>query len=473
MPRNVFLALLLLLSSLLGSAAWAQKSPRASAPNPRLTFAPAVQKTAPSVVTIYTAKAVANPTAGNDFRTNPALTQMFDQSTKNRIQRSLGSGVLVGAKEYPSGLVITNGHVIQGASAIKVGLPDGREFPATLLGQDEKLDLAILKLTNTASEPLPTASFGNSDNLQVGDVVLALGNPFGLGQSVSFGVVSAVERSAAALSPYARFIQTDAPINPGNSGGALIDSTGAVVGINSGIFSRTGASIGVGFAIPSKLVQRVIADIASTGQVIRPWLGAEGQAISPRVAEQLALPGAQGVLLTAVIPGSPAALGGLQVGDVILRLAGQEISDPSSLNEYILSMPNLLNTPTSLLYWRSGKMLQARVTLTALPPRAITQQRTLSGYHPLVGHTFEPLSPGLNVELDLALPTVGVAIVAVPTQQPLPAFPLQFQVGDVILSINGHTVRTIAGLESALASSRQTWEISYQRQGQTRRVVVR
>lgn len=433
--------------------------------NTRVTFAHAVRAAEPSVVNIYAAKVV---TARTIPAQDPGLQRLLpaDGPARERVERSLGSGVIV----RDDGIVVTNLHVIEGAQAIKVVLSDGREFGARLVGQDDKLDVAVLRM-DTQGTRVPAARFGNSDTLQVGDVVLALGNPFGVGQSVSFGIVSAVQRSAAPLSPYARFIQTDAPINPGNSGGALVDSTGAVVGINSGIFSKSGVSNGIGFAIPASLVQRIVGDIVATGSVVRPWFGAEGQAMGPTLAKELGLPDSRGVLLTGVLPGSPAAEAGLQRGDVLLNLAGQAVDNPAALNEQILATPNLLGKATALTYWRGGRRLDTTVVLTALPPRATNAQVIVKGYNPLAGVTLEPLSPALNVDLGLAMSTKGVAVVDVPAQ-PLAAFKVGVQPGDMLMAINGNTIREPGDVQGALDSSRTKWELRYMRKGRVVNVVV-
>jgi serine protease Do len=447
---------------LLAQGAWAE---RANMADTRVTFAHAVKMAEPSVVNIYAAKVVGGRSAlARDPRFETLLPG--DSAARERIEKSLGSGVIVRS----DGIVVTNLHVIEGASAIKVVLSDGREFAARTVGRDDKLDLAVLRLQVTSNERLPAATFGDSDSLQMGDVVLALGNPFGIGQSVSFGIVSAVERSAAALSPYARFIQTDAPINPGNSGGALIDSTGKVVGINSGIFSKSGASNGIGFAIPASLVQRVVGDIVTTGSVVRPWFGAEGQALTDDVARTLGLATTRGVQLTGVLPGSPAAAAGLRRGDVLLTLAGQPVADPSDLNGQILATPNLLNKAAEVTYRRGTRTEVTRVTLTALPPRAA--QQIIKGYNPLTGTTVEELTPALNVELGLPLSTKGVAVTAVPARPPLAAFGLSLEPGDLILAINGNTIAAPRDVQGALDSSRQQWQLRFQRKGRVLQIMT-
>lgn len=429
----------------------------------RVTFSSAVKKAEASVVNIYAARV--------NRAARPALQDMapMDVRSNDRIARSLGSGVIVRS----SGIVVTNLHVIEGAQAIKVVLNDGREFAAKQVGKDEKLDLAVLQVFRASNEKLPAARFGDSDSLAVGDVVLAIGNPFGIGRSVSFGIVSAVERSAMALSPYARFIQTDASINPGNSGGALVDSTGALVGVNAGIFSKNGASNGIGFAIPASLVQRVVDDIVNTGSVVRPWFGAEGTMVTDLAAREAGLPRAQGVQLTGVLPGSPAMLAGLKVGDVITRLDSNAIENPADLNEQILAMPNLLNKEAKLEYWRNGQRVQTTVMLTALPERKTGAQVLVKGYNPMNGVKVEELGPALATELKLPLGTKGVVAVDVPGAPVLEAFAMPVQYGDLIMAINGNTIRTVNDVQGALDSSRNEWIFRLMRGGRVVNIQTR
>lgn len=284
-----------------------------AAPAERASYNDAVRVAMPAVVSIYTAKKVPE---SQQIYPDAVRNKLFSGQTsaaapvKAKIEKSLGSGVVIDA----SGVVVTNLHVLAGAVDMTVALGDGREFKVVGIRGDERLDLAVLKLALPAGVTLPRIRFGNSDSLQVGDVVLALGNPYGIGQSATMGVVSAVNRSAAGLSPYGQFIQTDAAINPGNSGGALIDSTGALVGVNTAIFTKSGGNQGISFAIPANLVGRAARDLVTTGSVRRPWLGAEGETVSDAVGDKLGLTPARGVLVHSVLGGSPAANAGLRVG---------------------------------------------------------------------------------------------------------------------------------------------------------------
>ena len=262
----------------------------------QLSFAPLVKETAPAVVNVYAskkAKATRSP-----FEGDPFFEQFFGRKMRPRAQNSLGSGVLVD----PSGVVVTNFHVIRGADEVKVALADGREFASKVLLKDESLDLAILKIDSP--EPFPVVPIGDSDALQIGDLVLAIGNPFGVGQTTTSGIVSALARSHVGVSDFGFFIQTDAAINPGNSGGALINMAGQLVGINTAIFSRSGGSIGIGFAIPSNMV-RAVAEAAKNGSDYfeRPYVGAEFEAVTPQIAESLGMARPIGALVASVVDG--------------------------------------------------------------------------------------------------------------------------------------------------------------------------
>lgn len=454
----------ILLAALATTTLYAQStSERATATGTRTSFARAVQAINPAVVNIFAARRVIDRAAVAD----PMFAQMLGGTMlQQRVQRSLGSGLIVD----PSGLMVTNLHVIQGAEAMKIVLSDGREVSAKLVNSDEKLDLALLKIDLPPDAKIPAIRWGDSDSLQVGDVVLAVGNPFGIGQSVSMGVVSAVDRSNAALSQYGQFIQTDAAVNPGNSGGALVDSTGAVVGINTAIFSKTGNSIGISFAIPSNLVRAVVRDIATDGQVNRPWLGAVGQNVTPALAERLNLPRAQGVVINDIVPGSPAAVAGLKNGDVITAMDGKLITDPAALNERVVAAADLTGRTSQLTVWREGAQQMVNVRFESLPPRRESERVTIASTGPLSGFVMEPLSPALNVELDLPMNTEGVAVVG--RQQGTGGWVVPLQTGDVLLSINGKNVRTPADVQNASKARVRQWQLRFQRQGKVITAVV-
>lgn len=434
---------------------------REDAVQTRTSFARAVREAAPAVVNIYAAKRVMQ-------RVGPAFDDpLFDQlfagqgPMRAKVERSLGSGVIVDA----GGVVVTNLHVVEGAEAMKIVLADGREFSARLINSDPKLDLAVLRMEAPNGMRFPAARFGDSDTLQVGDVVLAVGNPFGIGQSVSMGVVSAVDRSNAALSQFGQFIQTDVAVNPGNSGGALIDSTGALVGVNTAIFTKTGGSVGISFAIPASLVRAVVRDIVTTGHVTRPWFGGTGQAVNPTLANKLALPRAQGVLLSDVMAGSPAAKAGIKAGDVVVALDGKAVSDPSALNERILATPNLIGRSIPIGIWREGALKTLDITFEALPERDASKRVTLGGVGPLAGAVVEQLSPALNVEIDLPVDAEGVAIINPPTTDDRRYGMLvrSLRAGDILLEVNQRRIRTVADATRAANERDQSWSLKLQR----------
>ena len=303
---RIFTALLVLWAATATAVAQDRRVP-ASAAELRLSYAPIVQRVQPAVVNVYAAKVVQDR---NPLLDDPIFRRFFGVPGQQpeQMQRSLGSGVMVD----PSGLVVTNVHVIEGADQVKVSLSDKREFEAEIVLKDTRSDLAVLRLKD-AHEKFPTLDFANSDELMVGDVVLAIGNPFGVGQTVTHGIISALARTQVGITDYQFFIQTDAAINPGNSGGALVDMTGKLAGINTAIFSRSGGSQGIGFAIPANMVRVVVASAKSGGKAVkRPWLGARLQAVTPEIAETLGLRLPTGALVASVVPGSPAARAGLK-----------------------------------------------------------------------------------------------------------------------------------------------------------------
>ena len=289
------------------------------------SFSPAAKKASPAVVSINTSTSVRHP------RANDPWFQFFfgDQGVQN--QAGLGSGVIVS----PDGYVLTNNHVVEGADDIEVTLTDGRKAKGTIIGTDPETDLAILKIS---LDKLPVIVLGNSESAEVGDQVLAIGNPFGVGQTVTSGIISALGRSELGINTFENFIQTDAAINPGNSGGALVDVNGNLVGINTAIYSRSGGSMGIGFAIPVSTAKMVLDSIVKDGQVTRGWIGVEPSELSPELAETFGVKATEGVIVTGVLQDGPGALGGMRPGDVILRVAGTNIN----------SVPNLLSTVAAL-----------------------------------------------------------------------------------------------------------------------------
>jgi len=326
----------------------------------RLSYSDAVQQAAPAVVNIFTTKIVRRET--HPFFDDPVLRRFFGESPlgpQERSENSLGSGVIVSEQ----GFVLTNNHVIAGADDILVALQDGRNTRAELVGADPESDLAVLKIPE---DNLTAITIGHSESLAVGDVVLAIGNPFGVGQTITHGIVSATGRTRLGISTFENFIQTDAAINPGNSGGALVDTQGYLVGINTAIFSRTGGSQGIGFAIPASLAKTVMTQIIEYGRPIRGWLGVEVQDVTVELAESFGLDNTQGVLVAGVLRDGPADKAGLLPGDIVLALNGQELANSSVLIDAVTAIAP--NSEVELTVLRNGKQQTLKARVGERPP---------------------------------------------------------------------------------------------------------
>ncbi|GAU84275.1 DegQ family serine endoprotease [Bosea sp. BIWAKO-01] len=426
----------------------------------QLSFAPIVQKTAGSVVNVYGARVERR--AQNPFMDDPFFRRFFGDDgfgvPRERVQRSLGSGVIVDA----SGLVVTNNHVIEGMSEVKVAFADKREVEATIVLRDPRTDLAVLKLNG--AKDLSAIDLADSDQLQVGDIVLAIGNPFGVGQTVTQGIVSALARTQVGVADAQSFIQTDAAINPGNSGGALVDMEGRLIGINTAIFSRSGGSHGIGFAIPSSMV-RVVVESAKTGaaSVRRPWFGARLQALTADVADGLGLDRPAGSVVASVVEKGPAAEGGLKRSDVILALDGVAVDDPEAFGYRFATRP--IGGTTSLTVLRGGKRLVVPVKLVPAPETRPRESVTLSGRTPLSGLTVLNLSPAVAEELSIDAGTEGVVVSAI--EEGSLAARVGFQKGDIILALNGERMERSRDVEAALRQRKRAWEVTISRAGQT------
>jgi serine protease Do len=424
----------------------------------QLSFSPVAKQVAPAVVNIYTRKVV--HTVASPFMNDPFFRQFFGGRMgipQDRVQRSLGSGVLVKS----DGTVVTNYHVVRDSDAITVVLNDRREFEATVLGTDERTDLAVLKID--AGQPLPVLPIGDSDAIEVGDLVLAIGNPFGVGQTVTQGIVSALARSAIGQSNYQSFIQTDAAINPGNSGGALVDLKGNLIGINSNIISEGGGSVGIGFAIPAAMVKAVLANITSGGKVQRPWLGGDGQPVTSEMFQQLKLSHPMGVLINSVHPGGPAAQAGLKIGDVITAVNGREVEDPEALRFRIATLP--VGGTAQLTVMRAGEQKALTVKLSPPPDNPPRDTTELTQRTPLIGATVANMNPALAEEMGMESVESGVVITKVHPG----SFAAQagFQPGDQVLRINGRPVGSVAALKEALEQKPRGWTIAIRRGDQT------
>lgn len=446
----------LVLIALMMTAAAAQTVPQ-SRDQISMSFSPVVKQVAPAVVNIYTRKTV--HTVASPFMNDPLLRQLFRGIPQDRVERSLGSGVLVKA----DGTVVTNYHVVRDSDAITVVLSDRREFEATVVGTDERTDLAVLKI-DTGGQPLPVLAIGDSDAVEVGDVVLAIGNPFGVGQTVTMGIVSALARSSAGVSNYQSFIQTDAAINPGNSGGALVDSRGNLLGINSSIISsgQGGGSVGIGFAIPAAMVKAVLVSITNGGKVQRPWLGSDGQTVTADMYQQLKLSHPMGALINAVHPNGPAAQAGLKTGDVVTAVNGREVEDPEALRFRIATLA--VGGAAQLTVIRNGETKTLSVKLAPPPDSPARDVTDLSESSPLIGATVANINPALTDELGLEGPDSGVIITKVRQGSFASS---RFLPGDQILKINGKPVASVAELKQQLDQKPKEWGITFRRGGQT------
>ncbi|MGQ0444718.1 MAG: DegQ family serine endoprotease [Beijerinckiaceae bacterium] len=430
-----------------------------------LSFAPVVKKAQPAVVNVYASRTVRRPR--NPFFDDPIFRHFFGEGGNSgpggRTARSLGSGVLVDA----SGLVVTNYHVIEGMTDVKVALADKREFDAGIVLRDQRTDLVVLRLKG--GENFPVMELGDSDALEVGDIVLAIGNPFGVGQTVTQGIVSALARTQVGISDYGFFIQTDAAVNPGNSGGALVDMRARLVGINSAIFSQTGSSVGIGFAIPVNMVKIVIAAAKGGGQAVRrPWLGASLQVVSREIAESLGLDRPMGALVADLSANGPAADAGLRRGDLITAIDGHDVDDPEGLGYRLATRP--LGGTASLALLRKGKPVTASIKLMPAPEFPARDPIKLTGSSPFSGVTVINLSPAVLDELSLRGASEGVVVSDVADGSR--AAMVNFQKGDVILSINDRAISTTRDLEAMVSARRSYWKLTIWRGGEVITTVI-
>jgi len=347
------------------------------------TYSVAAKKAMPAVVNIFTSSRQA--TTQHPFREDPLFKHFFGDQEEDRgedADNSLGSGVIVSEQ----GLVLTNNHVIASADAIEVALADGRKLPAQVVGTDPESDLALLKVK---AEDLPSITFASTDKLNVGDIVLAIGNPFGVGQTITQGIVSALGRNHLGINTYENFIQTDASINPGNSGGALINTSGDLVGINSAIYSRNGGSMGIGFAIPASIARQVMEQIAQEGSVTRGWVGVEAQNLTPELAESFSLPNASGALIAGILPNSPAAQSDLRAGDILLAINDSPVVNSESMLNLIAVLKPQKNATLRIV--RAGEEMEINV---------------LIGKRPAPNINCEMISGGVNIAAIIKAPTM-------------------------------------------------------------------
>ena len=456
MLRRFVTALVVVLSFAVPLAAQTRAVPETRA-QLTLSYAPIVKKAQPSVVNVYASRIERRPS--NPLFDDPVFRRFFgEQRRGGQTAQSLGSGVIVDA----GGLVITNHHVIEGMTNVKVALADRREFDADIVLRDPRTDLAVLRIRN--GNNFSAIEIGDSDALEVGDIVLALGNPFGVGQTVTQGIVSALARTQVGITDYGFFIQTDAAINPGNSGGALVDMQGRLVGVNSAIFSQTGGSVGIGFAIPANMVKLVVAAAkGGVAQVRRPWLGATLQGVSREIADSLGMDRPAGALVADVFSNSPASQAGLQRGDVITEVDGKEVDDPEGLG-YRMGV-RALGGSVKMTLLRKGRTTVLDVKLVAAPETPPREEVTLSGRNPFAGASAVNVSPATLEEASVEGVKEGVLLLDVP--QGSTAANVGLQKGDVIVAVNDRKIERTSDLRAATNVGRQVyWKLVIVRNGQ-------
>ncbi len=460
LPSPSFLAIALALATGAASpslcAAETIRRPPETQAEVLLSFAPVVRKARPAVVNVYASRTDKRPR--NPLFDDPVFRRFFGDGGGPRpggpTAKSLGSGVLVD----PSGLVVTNFHVIDGMTDVRIVLADKRELDADIVLRDQRTDLAVLRVKGGGT--FPVMELGDSDALEVGDIVLAIGNPFGVGQTVTQGIVSALARTQVGISDYGFFVQTDASINPGNSGGALVDLNGRLAGINSAIFSQSGGSVGIGFAIPVNMVKIIIGAAKGGGsQVRRPWLGASLQAVSKEIADSLGLDRPTGALVTDFESGSPAAKGGLKRGDLITAVDGQAVEDPESVGYRLATKP--LGGSAALAFLRNGKSQSATVELMPAPETPPRDPVKVKGKSPFAGATVINLSPAVAEEFSIRGVSEGVVISEIEAGSS--AASVNFQRGDIILAVNETKIATTRDLARVAGSNAYYWKMTIAR----------
>jgi len=433
----------------------------------QLSYAPVVKLVAPSVVNVYATTITQQ--AVSPFANDPFFQRFFGNKgpllqRRPKETQSLGSGVIVGS----DGIILTNSHVVADATDIRISLADTREYEVDLLLDDPKTDLAVLRIRDAGGRTFPAIEYGNSDALEVGDLVLALGNPFGVGQTVTSGIVSALARTGVQTSDYGFFIQTDAAINPGNSGGALVDMRGKLVGINSAIFTRSGGSLGIGFAIPGNMARIVAEAGAEDGQIIRPWFGALMQGVNTDIADSLGIDPPRGALITEIAKDGPADDAGLASGDVILSLDGVAVSDPASFDYRMATKP--IGGTAVVEFVRGGKSNVTSVKLEPFPEDRFSLQAEISGNTRFAGVVAQVMTPVLAQEMGLSLDAKGIVLVEVAPGSP--ASRLGLHQGDVILELNGQQMIDLDRFGSLASTRQRTWHIVLRRGNQIIRSTV-
>ncbi len=462
---RIFVLVIVLFSALSGAALAADQVP-VSRDQVTLSFAPIVKRVVPAVVNIYirhVEKAQPSP-----FMNDPFFSQFFGGDfgglSKDRVVQSLGSGVIVGS----DGTIVTSYHVVKGSDKITVVLSDRREFEGHVEKSDEHFDLAVLKV-DTKGAKLPTLDLRDSDTLEVGDLVLAIGNPFGVGQTVTSGIISALARSASDISDYQFFIQTDAAINPGNSGGALVDMQGRLIGINTAIYSRSGGYQGIGFAIPANMVNTMLkGQVNKSGGLIQPYFGVSVQSVTQEIADAQGLPFPRGILVQAVASDSPAEKAGIKPGDIITAIGTGEIDNSQGLNVRLATTG--IGVSVNVKLWRAGGEVVVPVTFTQPPAEKEIKKVTLKGNHPLDGTTVAILTPEMAGKLHVKLDESRVVVISAPEGTGLG---LSIEPGDIIVEVNSKQVHSVADLEQALLGHPHGMQIVLVRGGMVLTMTVR
>lgn len=455
---KIYFFTLILLNSVYGAPATAKEQPKEVPHLPEkitLSYAPILKKVAPAVVNIYTALHSKAALPDSPLLKDPFFRQFFERvhPEYGPEQVALGSGVLINKE----GFILTNCHVIEDADKIQVILSDKREFIAKIVSMDKRSDLALLKIES--KEELPYLTVNAHENLEVGDVVLAIGNPFGVGQTVTHGIVSALSRSQEGISDFRSFIQTDAAINPGNSGGALVTTDGHLVGINTAIYSKSGGSVGIGFAIPTTLAIPVIESLKNGGRIIRPWIGLELEPITIQIAKDLGLNHPYGALVKNVYPKGPAHKAGLKAGDIITAIDGQTIEDEAALDYQVAISP--LGKKTTIKILRQGKVKNIPIQLTEPMGAKDPQPFTIEGSNPLQGAKMRVLSPALVLEMGLNPMKSGIVVTEVEDEGT--AIALGVLPGDVLVSVNKKNVDTKQDAITLLKNKENSWDLMIRR----------
>ncbi len=427
-----------------------------------LTFAPLVRRVSPAVVNVLSKRIVTAHKGASPLFSDPFFRRFFGDAfpqkrpEKEQEQGSVGSGVIVD----PSGLIVTNHHVIEGADEIRVVLADRREFDARLVRDDERTDLAILRI-DAGETSLPSLELANSDELEVGDLVLAIGNPFGVGQTVTSGIVSGLARTNVGITDFNFFIQTDAAINPGNSGGALVTMDGRLAGVNTAIFSRSGGNQGIGFAVPANMVRTVLNSVDGGPRLVRPWLGAAVQDVNAEISEAMGLERPFGVLISKLHEKGPAKRAGLRQGDIVVSLNGQPVADTGALRFRIATAD--IGSKAELTVLRSDRSTVVWLDVEQPPEDPPREETALDGRQPLAGATIVNLSPAVAEEFGLSVLDTGVIVTLIAANSPARRF--GFRPRDKIETVNGREVGDVVALRDFLAAAVPEWVLTVRRNG--------